>query len=265
MGGAAWASDLQVIVPDVGMGQAIILADHGHAILIDAGPAEQTGHLQERMRAHGIRSLDYLFLTHFHPDHAGGYAGIRQRWPQTPVLTSTHLPEHLDLVDRDFVPWLMDALLHDPLHRILHAGDTLFWQGHRLNVVWPDTPSGSNLNRMSLVILVQTACGTNLLFMGDVDKDIEHSLIPILGQLLHGRTVDLLVAGHHGAADSTDAELMKMIRPQIGIVSVGLNNPLGYPAKKVMARLRKFCKTVFRTDRDGELCFQLKGKSVRAK
>ncbi len=257
MGSPAWSCDLRVIVPDVGMGQAVILLESGRAILIDTGPVEQTKHLQERMSAHGVHSLDYLFLTHFHPDHAGGYVGIRRLWPHTPVLTSDHFPKNLIPVDRIFVPGVMEALANDPLHRIVHAGDTIYWQGNQLHIIWPKSPSGNNLNKMSLVLLVRTACGRNILIMGDVDRDVEHGLIPVLKQFLENTTVDILIAGHHGASDSTDPELIRITRPQIGIVSVGLNNSLAYPAKNVMTRLRKFCGKVLRTDRDGELCFRL--------
>ena len=256
-GGIACSRDLQIIVPYVGMGQAVILEVHGHGILIDTGPPGQIQHLKRRLQAYDVHGLDYLFLTHLHPDHAGGYAEFRQLWPRTPIVSSAHFPKHLDPVDRDFVPDVMDALSHDPRHRLVHAGDTIFWQGNQLHVLWPDIPSGSNLNKMSLVLLVRTATGKNILIMGDVDREIEHKLIPVLRQLLHNQTVDILVVGHHGAADSTDPELIRVAHPQVAIISVGRNNVLGYPAKKVLRKLKKHCGTVLRTDQDGELCFQL--------
>jgi glyoxylase-like metal-dependent hydrolase (beta-lactamase superfamily II) len=58
--------------------------------LIDAGAGLGKASILENIRAHGfaLESIEYLFLTHLHADHAGGAAGLREAMPHLKVLTA---------------------------------------------------------------------------------------------------------------------------------------------------------------------------------
>ena len=53
----------------------------GVTLLIDPGPAYTIPHLVERLDELGIRTIDYILLTHIHLDHAGGTGQLLQRFP----------------------------------------------------------------------------------------------------------------------------------------------------------------------------------------
>ncbi len=261
--GVACSSELRMIILDVGMGQSIVLEKEGHGILIDSGPAPDASHVLKRLQAYGIHSLDYLILTHLHPDHAAGYPRIRQKWSDTAVLWNCHNPGPIDGTSEELLIKKTRARLKDdPLQDCLAAGDTLNWQGLRLQVLWPKEPVGSNLNAMSLVLLISTEDGRSILVMGDAGKDVERKLAVPMQTYLQGKRLDLYIAGHHAADDSTGQAFLKLLKPVFSAVSVGRSNPYGYPSDRAVGVLRQFSGRVFRTDLDGEICFRLQDQGI---
>ena len=57
----------------------------GVTLLIDPGPASTIPHLVERLDELGIRTIDYILLTHIHLDHAGGTGQLLRRFPDAKV------------------------------------------------------------------------------------------------------------------------------------------------------------------------------------
>jgi competence protein ComEC len=212
------------------------------------------------MQFHGVHSLDYILLRHLHRDHAAGYFQLRAAWPDSFVLSSCSVPEELLPDEEQIFLRLQAALEKDPLHTCLTAGETLQWRGHQLQILWPIHSQQPNLNQGSLVLLFTSKQGGQLLVMGDVDKTVERKLIPTLRPLLQNSAVDIYVAGHHAAVDSTDPEFLALLRPSVSLVSVGRDNPNGYPSDESMALLIRQSETVLRTDRDGEICFDWGGE-----
>jgi competence protein ComEC len=249
------AADLQVVVLDVGMGQSILLTEGGHGLLVDTGLAQYVPQVLSRMEFYGVNSLDYLVLSHLHPDHAGGYFGIRKAWPDTPVLDNCHNPEDIHTSEPEVFVKITTALERDPLRECLAAGDTLHWRGHEMKVLWPESPQGEDLNHNSLVLLFTSRKGGRLLIMGDVDRSVESRLTETLRSSLDNDSIDLYVAGHHAAMDSTDPAFLSMLQPQVSVVSVGQDNQYGYPSDESMRVLETHSNTVLRTDRNGEICF----------
>jgi len=243
---------MRLVVLDVGEGQAVLLQREEHGVLVDTGHAGMARHVLERLAALGVQRLDYLFLTHLHPDHASGYFRIREAFPDTPVVYNFHpLPRH---VRPDMVRWVDEALSQDEQRIKMAAGDVIQWRGAAIEALWPETFTGHNLNRHSLVLQVRYGKHRALL-MGDADKPVERQL------LQRGRVgpVELLVVGHHGAADSGDEEFLARTQPRYSAISVNKDNIRGYPAAETLALLRRHSGKVLRTDRDGEVCFLFPG------
>ncbi len=241
-----------LVVLDVGEGQAILLQEEHHGILIDTGHPGMSQHLLQRLEALGVRQLDYLVLTHLHPDHAGGYFRLREQFPDTPLLYSGHPLS--SRIRPDLVRWLNQAVTADQHWKKFLAGGRIHWRGLILEALWPTTFDNANLNRHSLVILIRYR-GLKLLLMGDADSVVEQRL---LDENKLPSQVDLLVAGHHGAADATSEAFVAKVQPRIAVISVNENNIRGYPSSDVVARLKHSGAHLLRTDRDGELRFELR-------
>ncbi len=93
---ATAATTLEIWFVDVEGGQAtLIITPAGESMLVDAGyspqnwrgasPAVPNGRdpsrILEAAREAGISRLDYLMVTHFHPDHVGGVPDVASKLP----------------------------------------------------------------------------------------------------------------------------------------------------------------------------------------
>lgn len=81
-----WARDLEIFFIDVEGGQStLILTPAGESLLIDAGYGGRGGRdparILEVSRHAGIERIDYLLVTHFHPDHVGGVPELAAQIP----------------------------------------------------------------------------------------------------------------------------------------------------------------------------------------
>ena len=68
--------------------------------------------------------------------------------------------------------------------------------------------------------------------------------------------LELLVAGHHGAASSTGLPLLAATRPKCVAISVAEDNAYGHPHADVLRRLALFGCEVYRTDERGTIVFR---------
>ena len=241
----------RLVVMDVGEGQALFLQQGDKAMLIDTGHAGMAAHVLQRLHHHGVKSLHSIILTHLHPDHASGYFRLREAYPYAPVLENGQpLPEN---VAPDMVRWVRDRLHTDPQRRVIGAGDHIDWGELHVDVLWPQRFSNDNLNLHSLVLLIHLG-QSRVLIMGDVPQSVERRLLA-LGMLPKG--IEVLVVGHHGAADSSDRDVLRHLAPRVSVISVNADNLRGYPDADTLKRLEANSGRLYRTDRDDEVCLQL--------
>jgi competence protein ComEC len=257
--GVLEAEEARLVALDVGEGQAILIQSGEHGILMDTGHVGKARLVLDRLADLGVHQLDYLILSHLHPDHASGYFRLREAWPATPVLYNGQpLPA---MVQPDITRWVNDALLTDPLSRVIRVGEIIHWRGMRLEVLWPDGFETQNLNRHSLVIRLDYQ-GYTALIMGDADNHVEQMLLNQHSKL--PSSVDVLVLGHHGARDAGSEPFLRRLNPGLAIISVNANNLRGYPDAAVLQRLADLGISLRRTDRDGEIRIELSGPQSAA-
>ena len=238
---ASWAEPLtdscRMTVLDVGQGQSILLQSEGRTYLIDCGgdsDTETADIVAETLLSQGIDRLDGIILTHFDRDHAGAVENLLTRVPADLLL----MP---DIEGAKVIEGQTNAVYLD---RDLE----LSFGASKLTVFGPIFSGSSNEN--SLCVLFE---GENcvILVTGDRSAFGERMLMrkTALPQ------VDVLVAGHHGSADSTSAELLAQVRPETVVISVG-ENIYGHPAQSLLDRLAEFGCQVYRTDQNGTILFR---------
>ena len=88
-----------------------------------------------------------------------------------------------------------------------------------------------------------------MLLTGDMDAAAEKKLIYRNGI----PPVEVIVAGHHGAAASTGPGLLHQLRPKLVIISAGKDNAYGHPAQETLDRIAETGALVCRTDQCGSV------------
>jgi len=236
---ASWlepmTADPTIQVLDVGQGQCILLQSEGAAFLVDCGGDSDTQSADMAAAAllsQGITKLDGLILTHLDTDHTGGAEKLLTRMD----VASLILPPGSEA----FAP---DA---DPERYVVSRELILEWGNTVLTVFPPDFPGNGNEN--SLCILFDTE-KCDILITGDRSGFGERLLL----RMHDIPDVDVLVAGHHGAKDSTCEELLRAVAPEIVCISAGKDNSYGHPAPELLHRLQNRGCTVYRTDQTGTI------------
>lgn len=228
---------------DTGNSDAALLESDGHFALIDSGwgsdnpnaKARRPGYEDQVLAylkkvaadADGVVRLDFILATHYHYDHAGGFAGILADPVIEADVAYLRAPEHLA----------------GKVKYLAEISEQVFSAARSRGIPIADPPAGPfllgameirffNLNRYeknendnSIVTLVRVN-GATALLTADITnlRGLEGRLGREIGQ------VDLMTLCHHGYALSNAMPLLRAAQPKLAIV----NNDLGkvYPNVK---------------------------------
>lgn len=241
---------LTVSFVNVGQGSATFLHQPGKcAMLVDAGPASQGESLRKVLQQAGVSKLDYVVITHPHPDH---YVGLQI------IAGDVQIKEFSDNGDpgkegEGYADYR--ELQSDLPYSVLASGDSWQCGDIKIDVLHPPPAfvgDSEDANHRSLVLRVSFNT-FRMLLMGDVAGLGEEELLRGTEDL---RAMVMTVA-HHGAADATSDALLARVKPQLAIISVGRDNSIGAPDAAVLQRLTEHNVHTFRTDESGTLQIQV--------
>lgn len=208
-----WFAPLEIVLLDVGQGDAILMRDGEHAVLVDAGVDDATARALMRVSCY---QLDAVVVTHWDRDHWGGLERILPLMPVGRILVAegatSALPDELRSRASDVAE--------------ISAGDELAVGRIRASMVLPADPVAGEENEESVVLDVTCTDGAasfSLLLTGDAEADVLCEVADEVGD------IDVLKLGHHGSKVSVDEELLDTLRPELSIASAGEGNDYGHP------------------------------------
>ena len=73
---------------------------------------------------------------------------------------------------------------------------------------------------------------------------------------------DILKVAHHGSSYSTCKEFVSATSPEYAVISLGENNPYGFPRKEVLDNLSNI--NVYRTDINGDIRFTINNDGIKS-
>jgi competence protein ComEC len=255
MTGGAWARALGpaplrgliVTMINVGQGDAILVRQGTHTMLIDGGPDPTL--LLKGLAAQGVHRIDLLVISHPHADHVDGLVPVAETFPIGRALdpyTQANLPAYEAIVTSL-------SRRHIPRDRAV-AGMTYRLGDATVDVLWPsvermqDTPA--DINNNSIVMRVRYGSDT-ILLAGEVQEEAQKELLN-QPDLLRAAVVKV---SHHGSAHMLP-EFYFATHARAALIPVGPNT-FGHPAGQTLAALRGM--TILRSDRQGTVSVALDG------
>jgi len=260
---------LRVTFLDVGQGDAALLElPDGAVWLIDAGgnpgardlvQAAAPGRAIDRvLAAYDHARIDLAILSHPHPDHYLGFAGLEA--PIGELWSATEAPAP---APRSALPGFaaIAGELATRGTRLVHPrlGVARTTAGVELTVWAPryQPTDGAALacaadpvrsvNDNSLVVTVRYR-GRTIVLAGDLEAEGEAELIAAgLG------AVDVVKVPHHGSPTSSTPPFVAATHPRLAVISCGPANRFGFPSPEVVERWRAAGADIARTDRDGAI------------
>lgn len=258
----------KIIFIDVGQGDSILIKlpfNKGN-YLIDAGGVmafeKQEWQLKNSvfdpgrnivlplLKSEGVREIDKLILTHGDGDHIGGasalFSEIRIKQLILPKATDRSMIE-MDIIKK--------SSGGGTVIRSVEAGSHWKVQGGDFYILNPSGNAGDR-NERSIVLFANIG-GKKWLFTGDLGIEGEQIFLGNFRDL----TIDVLKVGHHGSKYSSSEEFLDSLKTKYAVISVGVRNRYGHPAREVLDKLMNEHVHIYRTDLNGAVIYRFKGKS----
>lgn len=249
---------LSVTALDVGQGDAFAVRfpDQSFALVDGGGVLPESFDMGKRvlvpyLRAQRQKQIDWMIVSHGHPDHILGLVSVARRFPVRelwhPGRPSAQRGAYKELID----------LVRAAGGRILSARDLCGrpWEraGVQIEVLSPcAAPEDWGENDASLV-LRWTYGEHRLLWTGDIEGPAEKYLVEQDPERL---AADFLKVAHHGSLSSSSPEFLDRVRPRWAVISSGVRNRYRHPRPEVLDRLQARQVEILRTDRLGSLLWR---------
>ncbi len=239
-------NNLKVIACDVGQGDAILITHNFDQILIDGGPDNKVLDCLGKYMPFWDRQIELVILTHPDTDHSGGLPEVFKRYSVNTFLTN-------DITQEQFSNKTIQVLAGEVGGKgitVIHPSDT---PAIRLGLIHLDIlhPSlgftDKKTNNYSIATLLDYG-QFEAIFTGD----IEDAVSDLISKKEKIQDVDYIKVPHHGSKNGLSEELLKVAKPEIGVISVAAKNSYGHPHQEVLDLLQKYNVKVMRTDQNGD-------------
>lgn len=292
---ASGTKELRVYVLDVGQtdGDSIlIISPEDKVVLVDAGDVGKGKKVLDALKRHDVKKIDYFIATHAHADHIGGAPEVMSALPIGNVIDTGLLPPEMEPAEETETT---DAKgkgkkkaappkkpTKEPLSVIAYRNykDAVDRTGAKYEKATPELPplelgggailtilapveplftraqmksGGSESNANSIVMRLDYG-EFSMLLAGDAEAQTEERLVVKETKL----EAKILKVAHHASRYATSENFVKIVKPEVAIVSDGEYNRYGHPSQDVLNRLKG--AKLYRTDLQGAITITTNGK-----
>jgi beta-lactamase superfamily II metal-dependent hydrolase len=237
------AKNLEIYFIDVEGGQStLFVAPSGESMLVDTGWSGNNSRDANRIAAAakhaGVKTIDYLLITHFHEDHGGGVPQLARKMPIRTFIDHGESVEHDPRAKELYAAYIEYRAKGN--HILAKPGVTIPVKGLDVKVLTADgdeienpLPGAGQANPLCAADRLQApdatenarSVGTLITFgnfraldMGDLTWNKEHELVCPNNKI---GTVDLYIVSHHGSDLSGSPAFVQGIHPRVAIMDNG--------------------------------------------
>lgn len=261
-------TEAEIICLDVGQGDcSLVMLPTGENCLIDGGSSSERNIweyvIEPALKYYGIRTIDYIFLTHADKDHINGVeeyldsyeCGFGDKNIHGISVSTIVLP--ICENEEDFSE-LKNLACQKKIKVItVDEGDCIGNGTWSFSCLSPSKDRLTGVQNEDSLVLMMTYGKFKMLFTGDLEGQGEENLTGSGWSL----KADVLKVGHHGSAAATSEQFLQKVRPQVSVVSCGKENPYGHPSEETIKRLKAAGCTIFSTMESGAISILTDGGS----
>ena len=254
-----FSSTLRLTMIDVGQGDSILVEFPGRRkMLIDGGGIPESNfNIGEHVVSpflwrRGIKKIDYLVLTHAHPDHLNGLLAVARNF-KVAAFWEAFSPAKSPVYEE-----LKRSLSKSALRRRAFRGLSIREGPVTVEVLHPEpsAPLEREVGNDDSLVLRLTEENLSFLLASDIgikaERDIIDSRLDIRSQVLK--------SPHHGSRTSSSEAFLAAASPRVIIITAGGGNIYGVPHPEIVERYRASGAYVLCTGQDGAIEMSAKGR-----
>ncbi len=231
-----------ISVLKVGKADAIILRTENHAVLIDTGERGDGAEILQRLESSGIKSVDYLFITHFDKDHVGGAVKLLNNMDFGEIVTPDYGgtgEDYLRFASKAEEKGIKPTSLTESM---TFALDDVSFE------VYPPLKAHYDEGDNDFSLAISVTHGDNtFLFTGDAETERLRELYGQLEFMEH----DFIKVPHHGNSCSISKDFLGAVSPAYAVITCSDKNPPDGEILNILDSLG--CETYLTSKGDVEL------------
>lgn len=258
-------SNLKIYFIDIGQGDCtLIVTPKNKKILIDSGGVESDNYdvgekvLQPYLLNRGIKTIDYIMVSHFDTDHVKGFFYIMKHLKIKNAIISKQKNNSKNYEDFKEIAKnkKINIIEINKGNKINIENDLFFY------ILWPNEEIFINENALNNNSIVCKLCYKqfSMLFTGDIEEIAEKEILKLYKNNLELLKSTILKVAHHGSKTSSTDNFIKAVSPNVALIGVGKNNRYGHPNIGVIERLENLGIKIYRTDKMGEIMINISNK-----
>ena len=241
----------ELVVLDVGQGQAVFLRSGSYSMMIDVGGYYDESKfsvgqqiIRPFLSVQGVSTLDHVMLTHLDQDHSGAFAYLKNEINIHKVSAN----QAVNVAENTQFEFCYQGQQWDLPHQV------------RIQVLSPKPSqlqyAAQQQNEYACVLHIHVPNAQpyqDFLLMADTGWATEYQILQDYPDL----NVDVLILGHHGSKHSSAYDFLAHFRPKLAVASAGFDNRYGHPSPIVEQRLVDLNIPFMHTAQHGSLRFYL--------